>query len=306
MRMQLSSLPARLALLILLLGLVLWPACGGSKETPTPTIAPGSEKLEVVASIFPLADFARNVGGDRVEVVTLLPPGVSPHVYEPTPEKVKDLAKATLFIKNGAGLEFWAEKLVNAVASSELVVVDTSAGVELLAEAGEEGGNPHIWLDPLLAQKQVKDIRDALIQVDPQNKDYYEADAASYLAELAALDTELQQRISQFRFKAFISFHAAWSYFALRYGLMEEGVIEESPGREPSAALIKELIDKVKELGVKAVFAETQFNPKAARAIADESGAEVVTLDPLGGGSGRDSYFKMMRYNVEQMARVME
>ena len=259
-----------------------------------------------MASIFPLADFARNVGGDRVEVVTLLPPGVSPHVYEPTPEKVKDLAKARLFIKNGAGLEFWAEKLVNAVASSELVVVDTSAGVELLAEAGEEGGNPHIWLDPLLAQKQVKDIRDALIQVDPQNKDYYEANAASYLAELAALDTELQQRISQFRFKAFISFHAAWSYFALRYGLMEEGVIEESPGREPSAALIKELIDKVKELGVKAVFAETQFNPKAARAIADESGAEVVTLDPLGGGSGRDSYFKMMRYNVEQMARVME
>jgi zinc transport system substrate-binding protein len=306
MRNQLSKVFPKFAILFLVLSLVLWPACGGNKEAYTPSLSPEPEKIKVVASIFPLADFARNVGGELVDVVTLLPPGASPHVYEPSPGKVKDLAEARLFIENGAGLEFWAEKLVNAVSSSDLVVVNTSAGIDLLGGTGEEGANPHIWLDPLLAQKQVNAIRDALIQIDPQNKDYYESNATGYLAELASLDAELQQRISQFRYKAFISFHAAWSYFAARYGLIEAGVIEESPGRDPSAAQIKGLIDKVKELNVKAIFAESQFNPKAASTVAAESGAKVITLDPLGGTSGRNSYIEIMHYNVGQMVGVME
>ncbi len=301
MRDRLLRIFPKAILLVLVSGMFLLPACGGNK-----TSTPGPEKIKVVASIFPLADFTRNVGGNLVEVTTLLPPGVSPHVYEPTPEKVKELAKAKLFVENGAGLEFWAEKLVKAVSSKYLVIVNTSTGIDLLEESGEEGANPHIWLNPQLAQKQVQAIRDALVQIDPNNKDYYATNAASYVAQLAALDTELQQQTSQFRYKAFISYHPAWSYFALRYGLIEAGVIEESPGRDPSAAQIKGLIDKVKELNVKVVFAESQFNPKAADTIASESGAKVITLDPLGGVSGRNSYVEIMHYNVGQMASVME
>ena len=270
-------------------------------------------KLKVVATIFPLADFVKNVAGDKVEVITLLPPGADPHTWEPLPEQVKTIAEARLLVINGAGLEFWAEKVVKAAASPDLVVVDTSAipameGALLTGDEHEGGVNPHVWADPLLAQKQVEAIAEALIMVDPANKDAYIANAAAYVAELKSLDEEIRNTTQLFSIRDFITIHPSWTYFARRYGLVEAAVIEESPGGEPSAAYIQQVVDLARELKVKAIFAEPQFSSKAAATIAAESGSQVLFLDAIGGADlpGRDSYINLMRYNVDQMKQAMK
>ncbi len=274
-----------------------------------------SGKPIVVTTIFPLADFVENVVGDRLEVITLLPSGASPHTYEPTPGDIKDLAGAILLVVNGAGLDFWVEDLRPA-ASDSLVVLDTSAALaeEGLLLSGDEhedddhgGVNPHYWLDPVLAQKQVEAIAAALASVDPDNGDFYMDNAAGYIARLQSLDEEIKGAVQSFSSREFITFHPAWTYFAARYGLAEAAVIEEAPGKEPSVEYIMHVVDVARALKVKAIFAEPQFSTKAADAIAADSGAEVLLLDPMGGEGleGRDSYLALMRYNVAQMAEAM-
>ena len=266
--------------------------------------AGSADRILVAASIAPLADFARQVGGDRVEVITLVPPGASPHTYELKPSQVRQVAGARLLVLNGAGLEYWAEKLVRAAGNPMLEVVDTSRGIPLL-DAGAHGANPHIWLDPQQAMRQVQNIRDALVRVDPALGRTYEANAARFLAELQDLDREIAAEVRGWRTKQFIAFHPAWVYFARRYGLEQAGVIERSPGREPSPAELARIVETAKRVGARAIFAEPQFSPKAAEAIARESGARVLFLDPLGSSLKDRSYLAMMRSNVFQMAPAL-
>jgi zinc transport system substrate-binding protein len=266
-----------------------------------------------VVTIFPLADFVKNVAGDKVDVITLLRPGDSPHTYEPTSRDMKAVARATLLVVNGAGLDFWVEKLKTA-ASDNLVVVDTSAvlaeeGLLLSGDGHDDGGtNPHFWLDPVLAQKQVETIASALVAADPDNKEFYWKNAADYIAQLQSLDEEIKSITQSFSSREFITFHPAWTYFAKRYDLVEAAVIEEAPGKEPSVGYIMHVVDVAKALKVKAIFAEPQFSTKAADAIAADSGAEVLLLDPIGGADlpEKDSYIALMRYNVGQMGEAMQ
>lgn len=272
----------------------------------------------VVATIFPLADFVRNVAGDAVDVVTLLPAGASPHTYEPTPGDLKALAGAMLLVVNGAGLDFWVEDLRSAAGGS-LPVLDTSAalaedglllsGDEHEHEGKADGGgvNPHYWLDPVLAQRQVEEIAAALAAADPDHRDLYLDRAAAYIGDLRSLDGEIGRETQSFSQREFITFHPAWAYFAGRYGLVEAAVIEEAPGKEPSVEYIMNVVDVARAHDVRAIFAEPQFSTKAAESIAAESGAKVLLLDPIGGPGleGRDSYLDLMRYNVGQMKGAM-
>jgi zinc transport system substrate-binding protein len=271
-----------------------------------------SDRLTVVATIFPLADFVKNVAGDKVDVITLLRPGDSPHTYEPTSRDMKAVARATLLVVNGAGLDFWVEKLKSA-ASDNMVELDTSAilekeGLLFSGDEHEAGVNPHYWLDPVLAQMQVEAVAAALVAADPGNKDSYLGNAADYIAELKSLDAEIKNETQSFSSREFVTFHPAWTYFARRYGLVEAAVIEEAPGKEPTTKEQMRIIDLVKELNVKVIFAEPQFSTKAAKAIAKDSGAKVLLLDPIGGPglAGRDSYIALMRYNVGQMGEAMK
>jgi zinc transport system substrate-binding protein len=277
-------------------------ACAG-EAGPSPT---ASGRLLIAASIAPLSDFARQVGDDQVQVITLLPPGASPHTYELTPSQVEQVAKARLLLLNGVGLEYWADKVIQSADNPTLIVVDTSQGIEILeGDADEPGGNPHIWLDPANAIVQVGHIRDALIQADATHADDYRANAGRTIAELQALDQEIAKEVTTWSNRQFIAFHPAWVYFARRYGLIQAAVIEESPGREPSPADVARIVETAKRIGAKAIFAEPQFSPKAAQTIAGESGAEVLFLDPLGSSLDDPSYFGLMRYNVAQMARAL-
>lgn len=268
-------------------------------ETPR-----AADPILVAASIAPLADFARQVGGDRVEVVALVPPGASPHTYELKPSQVRQVAGARLLILNGAGLEYWADKLIRAASNPMLEVVDTSHGIPLL-DAGAHGANPHIWLDPQQAMRQVQNIRDALIGVDPVLGRTYQANAARFLAELQGLDREIAAAVRGWRTRQFIAFHPTWVYFARRYGLQQAAVIERSPGREPSPTELARIVETARRIGAQAIFAEPQFSAKAAEAIARESGARVLFLDPLGSSLKDRSYLATMRRNVAQMALAL-
>ena len=168
-------------------------ACMG--ETESPPEAPG--RIRVVASIAPLADFVQQVGGDHVQVITLVPPGASPHTYELTPAQVEQVARAKVLVLNGVKLEYWADKLVQSAGNPNLIVVDTSRGIGIMAgETAGAGGNPHIWLDPRNAIVQVEHIRAALLRVDPAHADNYRANAKRYSAELWDLDQEIANEVA--------------------------------------------------------------------------------------------------------------
>jgi ABC-type Zn uptake system ZnuABC Zn-binding protein ZnuA len=275
------------------------------------------ERIPVVVSIYPLKDMVQQVGGDRVRVDFIVPPGASPHTFEPKPSDMMKIHNAKLFVIVGAGLEFWAGKAVRSAGDSRLKVLTLSDGLPLLngTDAHDEvhrsrGGSadPHVWLDPLLAKEMVNSIAGALIELDPSRERYFRENAERFRAEIDRLDAFIAAKIRTFRIKDYVTFHSAWNYFSRRYGLRVLGVIEESPGKEPSPRHIAQLVNDVKRTGTRVVFAEPQFSPKIAEVIAREAGVKVLFLDPNGGPGlhGRESYVGLMRYNLSVLEEAMK
>lgn len=285
-----NHIKPKLLMLVLTLFFIPLPAdtCSGLTRT-----------LRVVASIAPLADFARQVGKDRVAVTLLLPPGASPHTYEPTPRTITSITKADLFITVGSGLEFWADRLITALDDSVLVVTFTDMQ-DLFPD------DPHIWLDPLISIEMIHKIRDAFSKKDPEYALFYRQQAADFIKKLRSLDEEIAERVGAFRTRSFVTFHNAWAFFARRYDLRIAGVIEEGPGKEPTARHLDHILDTLKRMDIRVIFAEPQFNPRVAEAVAREAGGTVLILDPIGGQNERVTYIDMMRYNLQVMEQVMK
>lgn len=253
-----------------------------------------------------------------VHVDFVVPPGASPHTFEPTPSDMIKIYNAGLFVIIGAGLEFWSEKVLKAAGRKDLKVAVLSEGLPLIhgihshsdSEKPEDGNiaDPHIWLDPLLAVKMVDRITAVLIELDASHRDYFIARAERFKRELYGLHNEITGKVKGFRTKEYVTFHAAWGYFSRRYGLRVLGVIEESPGKEASPKRIAGIVNEIKRSGARVIFAEPQFNPKTAEVIAKEAGARVLFLDPIGSPEikGRDTYTGLMRYNLSILERAMK
>ena len=284
-----------------------------------------SEKLPVIASIYPIADMVQQVGGDYVDVTFVLPAGASPHTFEPKPSLVKKFSSARIFFMVGAGLEFWADKFVK-LAGSELMTVVLSQGVDLIetTEHDHENrhhkketmvsenkpmvANPHIWLDPVIAKSMVNKITDALCEVDPQNVSYYKQRSLDYLQALDKLHQMIQGTVSTFKMKKYIAFHASWDYFARRYGLESVGVIEAAPGRNPTPIQIKNIVAMINKYHIRAVFAEPQLNYQAAQVIAREADVKVLLLDPMGNPKQKygNTYMDLMKHNLNIFKGAMK
>jgi zinc transport system substrate-binding protein len=270
-------------------------------------------KIDVTASLYPLADVVRNVGGEQVDVHVFIPPGASPHTFEPTPEQFRGFSKTKLFIEVGAGLEFWADKLIRASADPSLRTIRASDGVDLIGldgqdeHGGSEAGNPHVWLDPWVIKDLAGRIAEALVEIDPVHERTYRENAHAYQTALDSLDREIRTAVGEFRTKEYVAFHPAWAYFARRYGLKEIGMIESSPGRDPTPKELENIVEDIRKYGIRAVFAEPQLNPRAAEVIAEEASVRVLLLDPLGGPDlpERNTYLGLMRYNLRVMSEVM-
>lgn len=272
----------------------------------------------VVATIFPLADLVRQIGGEKIQAVSLLPAGASPHTFEPTPKEMKAVSRASLFVSVGAGLDVWGQKLLQA-AGAEVPVVVITDGMKLLPLTGrhehrdeehEDGeGDPHVWLDPVLVRDEIAPrLAGAMSGLWPAWAGYFEENLRFLQGELSKLDEEFRGLAAGPVKPKFISFHAAWGYLARRYGWEEVASVLEYPGQEPSARWLKELTDLAVREGVKTIVIEPQFNPQPAELLAEEIGGRVLTMDPLGGEGvkGRDSYLSLMRYNLAVMKEAME
>jgi zinc/manganese transport system substrate-binding protein/manganese/iron transport system substrate-binding protein len=277
--------------------------------TASTSPAPSAVGLHVVATTTVFADFVSKVGGDRVTVTSIVPPGVGPEDYEPRTGDSKKLADARLIVSNGIGLDDFLDGLISSTATNAARLV-LGEGIPTIETEGE--ANPHFWLDPtLVVQYYLPRITAKLGEMDPGGKATFEQNAAAYAKELEDLDTALQAKVAEIPAdqRKLVTFHDAFPYFARHFGFELVGVIVENVGQDPSAGELAELVDKVKAAKVKAVFSEAQFSPKLAETLAGEAGIQkvVTTLynDALGDPPA-DTYVGMMRWNVDQVVAALK
>jgi len=237
-----------------------------------------SQKIRVGVTIYPYAEFVRKVGWDRVDVVVLVPLNADPHTFDLTPSAIKDVSDARIYFKVGAGLEFevnWLDKL--AELNPKMLIVDTSYGIELIGYEGHF--DPHIWLSPRNAIKIVDSIYQGLVQIDPDGAKIYKENRDAYVNDLRTLDNEVKDILSDLRTRVFIVHHPAWTYFARDYNLTQ--IALEEGGKEPTVEELSKIVEAAKAEGVKAVYAEPQFDTRQLEAVAKELGVKIITFDPL-------------------------
>lgn len=312
----------------------------GNDSADSTNSADSADKIEIIATLFPQYDFARAVGGEYVNVTLLLPPGVEAHSYEPTPQDVAKIEKSDLFIYTGPFMEPWAEKMISTTEKTDKQVANVSENVTLLksedhdhhdTDLHESGENhdadehddhdvdehddhdhgeydPHIWLDPNNAIIMVQDILDHLVAIDPDHQAIYEANAADYIEKLKTLDNDIKEARKGFKSNVIIyGGHFAFGYFAHAYDL--EYVSPYSgfaPDAEPTPQKIAEMIDVMDEAHSKAIFYEELIDPRVARVISEETGAEMLLLhgahnvskDELSSGV---TYVEIMYQNLERL-----
>lgn len=280
-----------------------------------PTLA--QEQLKTVATFSILADLVKNVGGDKVEVVTLVPTNGDAHVYAPTPADAKKLADASIVFTNGLGFEGWIARLVKSSATKATVVVATK-GIKPLKAAGGHGhghshddGDPHAWQSVANAKVYVANIRDALQAKDPGNKSVYEANAASYLDKLDQLDKEVRDAIARIpaERRRIITTHDAFRYFRAAYGLEFVAPQGVSTDTEASARDVARIITQIKKQKIPAVFLENVSDPRLLKRIADETGAKLggtLYSDALTGEKGdAPTYIDMIRHNIRTLSAAL-
>jgi zinc transport system substrate-binding protein len=272
----------------------------GCQQAPTP-----AGKPLVVASFYPMYEFARHVAADRAQVISLVPPGVHGHDWEPNPQDVAQVRRARVFVYNGAGFEPWVDKLLSEGAGSSTVVVAASAGLTV-ARAGGEGMDPHVWLDPLLARREVEAIRDALERSDPSGKGAYAANASAYGEKLAALDARFDAGLRDCARRDVVVSHAAFGYLTRRYRLTQIAVTGLAPQAEPSPAALAAIVRTARERKVTAIFLEPLVSPRLAETLAREVGVRLLTLNPVEGITRQEAadgvgYVELMGKNLESL-----
>jgi zinc transport system substrate-binding protein len=288
--------PLPTVLMLLLAASLMVVAAGCNRE------ANSTGKTVVAVSILPQAGFVEAIGGDKVEVVVMVPPGASPHTYEVTPDQMTQLSKAKMYAKVGSPVEFelnWMDKLI--AVNKNMLVVDCSKGIDLIKsqDPDEPGMDPHIWLSVKNAKIMVQNICNGLVQVDNANKAYYEKNCADYLEKLTKLDDDLAADLSGVKNRSFIVYHPAFGYFARDYNLTQIGVEQE--GKEPDADYIVRLIQEAKEQDIHVVFVSPQYSTKSAESIAKEIGGQVVIIDPLA-----EDFINNMRAIESAMKQAMQ
>ena len=271
-------------------------------------------QLRVVATHSILGDLVQNVGGNQIELRTLVGPGADAHEFEPSPADGVALAEAVLIFENGLEFETWLDDLYAASGSKATRVVVTE-GIEPLAAAEDDHSalDPHVWHDVTNVMRMVERIRDSLVQADPARADTYTANAVAYLAQLRELDAWIVDQVDTLPVnrRKLVTSHDTFGYFAQRYGFEILGTVlgVSTEVADPSAGDIAELVEDIKAAGVPAIFAENVSNPKLMEQIANEAGVQLAPAlytDALGEpGSAGDTYLKMIRYNVTTIVTAL-
>jgi len=276
--------------------------------------------VRILCGTFPIYLFTKAVtaGSDKVRVELMIPPALGcPHDYTLAPEDMKKIAAASVFVANGLGMEEFLGAPLKRV-NPRIAVIDTSAGIgELIPlkedphEAGRHrhaGGNPHLFASPRMAARIVRNLADQLGRIDPFGAELYRRNARAYAAELETLADEFAAAVRDLPARKIVTEHEVFDYLARDCGLEVVAVVEATPGQEPSAAAMAELIKTIKASSAAAVFTEPQYPAKVSRVIAREAGVPVAVLDPVAGGpegAGPDYYLTTMRANRDTLVKAL-
>lgn len=308
--------------LVYLLGIVvtvcILASCGNQQEA-----ANKKEKLQVMTTFYPMYDFTKEVVGDEGEVELLIPAGTDSHDYEPSAKDMAKIQNADVFVYNNENMETWVPAIQNTLKEGNVLAVKATEGM-LLLPGSEEGHDhshgeaghsheldPHVWLAPSLAMKQVKSIRDQLITKYPDKKEAFTKNAENYLEKLQELHQSYQDTLSKAKQKSFVTQHAAFNYLALEYGLNQVSIAGLSSSEEPSAARIAELKQFVKDHGIKYIYFEENAKDSIARTLANEAGVSLAVLNPLEGLTKEqlangENYVTIMKENLKSLQKTTD
>ena len=291
-------------------------ACSNSTES--------SKQFKVLTTFMPISLFTKAVAGNCAEVQALIPANSGPHDFQAKPADLNALRQAKVLVKNGLGMEGFLGKLIASADNKDLLVIDSSRGITTLDSPAEEGHaeeahsshshsnhgevNPHIWLDPLRAVSQVENIRDGLVKADPSCAASYRRNAATYIAKLKTLNAEISNQLNPYQGKTFVAFHDFAPYFANRYKLKADFLVDV-PELNPSPADLMRVAAEVKRSQLKALLSEPQEGERSFNALAKDLGVKISVFDPMETGSVQASqnpatYFKVMRSNVADLIKA--
>lgn len=319
-----------LAIISLIIGLNI-SGCAKEEDIKRPQ----EEKTVVYTTVFPVYDFTRNIGKDKIDINYIVPPGTEPHDYEITPKTLKDIQNADLLIKNGLGMDTFADKIES---ESDLLIVEATQGITPISydegynheedhesesehnqedKIDEHDGHshgqydPHVWLDIDSAMKQCENIKNALIKVDEENKDYYENNYNEYIEKLENLKNTYDENLKDLNKGELIVAHEAYGYLCKKYNLTQLSITGISPNQEPSLSKITEISKYAKEHNIGYVLFDGLVNPKVAQTIASEAKIETAILYSIDGVSKADfdnneDYISLMNKNLETLKLVLK
>ncbi|MBF0121364.1 MAG: zinc ABC transporter substrate-binding protein [Desulfobacterales bacterium] len=276
--------------------------------------ANADDKLKIITTIFPLYDFTKEIGREKIDVTILLPPGIEAHSFSPTPLDIMKLNKADILIYTSKYMEPWIEDIIKALENKKLIIIDSSLNIELLKESGHKHQvDPHIWLNPIFAKKIVFNISNGLSSKDLKNKEFYLNNLIEYNNKLDILDINIRDKLKNCKHnEIFYGGHFAFGYFAKEYGLKHKSPYKGfSPNAEPSSKGIADLVKKMKKSQIKTIYYEELIDPKVAKAISEETGANMfmlhgvhnITKDDMKKGS---TYLSIMYDNIEKLKIGLE
>ncbi len=265
-------------------------------------------KMQVTTSFYPLYFFASQIGGEKVNVYNITPAGAEPHDYEPTAQDMTHIDASKVLFLSGNSLEAWGEKIRQNIDTTRTRTVTVGEGLatQQSSEDGKQVVDPHVWLNPVLAEKMVDKITMALTQADEQNAPYYEENSTALKQKLQNLDAEYRTGLMMCAQKSIVTSHAAFGYLASAYGLNQVAIAGISPDAEPSQKTLSDIANFVEKNNVHYIFFENLLSPKLAETLARETGAKTLVLDPLEGISEEDQrlgkdYFTVMQQNLKNL-----
>jgi len=287
------------------------------------------ERLRVGVTINPLKDFAEAIGGDKVEVFSIIPDGSDAHSFDPKPRDLKDLIDTNIFIYNGLQMEEWIDSVLGTIEGTEVKVLEASKGIDVINiseednhdhEDGEEhpeeehdhegeeehehdhnhgGVDPHVWLSLNNAIIQAENIKNTFSEIDPENKDYYETNFEKLKSDFTSLYNEYKDKFKDLKNKNFVTGHAAFGYLCKDFGLTQKSIADVFGEGELTAKNLEALINYSKENGVHTIFSESTASEKEAETLAKSVGAKVVKVYSLETKEDNMSYIEGMKYNLE-------
>ena len=277
-------------------------------------------KIQIVASFYPLYEFTRQVGGNLVEAQNITPAGSEPHDYEPTSKQIQDIYNSNLLVYNGAGLEAWPSKVLPALTQKNIPTLNVSDLFKVLQPLSVQGSNsyevpsdkdPHFWMNPVMAKQETQDIADKLSQIDSSNSSKYQENAKNYIAKLENLNQNFKSKLSNCAIHSVVTSHNFLQYLGIEYHFNSIPISGISPDSEPSVHDLAVITELIKSKHIKYIFTETLISPKLSETLANETGAKTLVLNPLEGltedqiSQGQD-YISVMSDNLNNLAQAME